>query len=253
MTTTDPVPPVRDPRRAALDRETAMLLAATEYRRYLDQLRVLDPGDWNRPTDCPLWDVREMATHSLGMARLVTSADELMRQVTTAAQRGPGVDHITALQVEEGAHLRPAQIVAAYAAGVEPAALGRRARAETMDERPMPEHHQVNGVAEGWTFGFLFDVILTRDTWMHRVDIARATGKELELTADHDGVLVADIVAEWAGRHGRPFALTLTGPAGGSFARGAAAPASELDAVEFCRIVSRRAPGAGLLETEVPF
>ena len=111
----------------------------------------------------------------------------------------------------------------------------------------------LNGAAERWTFGFLFDVILTRDTWMHRVDTAEATGKELELTADHDGVLVADVVAEWAGRHGLPFSLTLTGPAGGSFSRGSDGTEIELDAVEYCRILSGRAPGTGLLGTEVPF
>ena len=48
-----------------------------------------------------------------------------------------------------------------------------------------------NGVEEAWTFGFLFETILTRDTWMHRIDSAEATGRSLELTADHDGVLVA--------------------------------------------------------------
>jgi len=36
------------------------------------------------------------------------------------------------------------------------------------------------------------------------------------LTPDHDARIVADVVAEWAGRHGRPFTLHLTGPAGGS-------------------------------------
>lgn len=39
---------------------------------------------------------------------------------------------------------------------------------------------------------------------MHRIDISRATGRPLTLTADHDGVLVADVVHEWAGRHGTP-------------------------------------------------
>ena len=50
---------------------------------------------------------------------------------------------------------------------------------------------------------------------MHRLDIARATGHAPVLTADHDGVIVADVVAEWARRHGRPYRLELTGPAGG--------------------------------------
>ena len=60
-----------------------------------------------------------------------------------------------------------------------------------------------------------------------RLDIARAVGREAELTADHDGVLVADVVAEWAQRHGSPYRLHLTGPAGGSWAAGDDGPELE--------------------------
>lgn len=101
--------------------------------------------------------------------------------------------------------------------------------------------------------GYLLDVILTRDTWMHRVDIARATGRPLELTPEHDGRIVADVVAEWARRHGRPFTLHVEGPAGGTFTNGVDGEEITIDAIEFCRILSRRATGAGLLTQEVPF
>jgi hypothetical protein len=103
-----------------------------------------------------------------------------------------------------------------------------------------------------WTFGYLVETILTRDPWMH-IDLADATGQPLELTADHDGVLVADVAAEWAARHGEPCALTLTGPAGGSWSFGPHGPHLELDAIDFCRRVSGRAPAEGLLATQVPF
>jgi hypothetical protein len=59
-------------------------------------------------------------------------------------------------------------------------------------------------VDEPWTFGFVIDTILTRDCWMHRVDTSRATGRDPVLTADHDGIIVADVVAEWSSRYGRP-------------------------------------------------
>jgi uncharacterized protein (TIGR03083 family) len=79
-------------RRSALDRDTAMRLAATEYRRYLDQLRSLGDDDWSRPTDCPDWDVRAMATHNLGMAEMAASVREMVRQNVAAmrAQRREG-------------------------------------------------------------------------------------------------------------------------------------------------------------------
>ena len=87
---------------------------------------------------------------------------------------------------------------------------------------------------EPWTFGYLIDVILTRDPWMHRLDIAAATGTPPRLTAEHDGVIVANVVAEWADRHGKDFELTLTGKAGGTW-RPAQRPGWTLDAVDFCR------------------
>ena len=88
---------------------------------------------------------------------------------------------------------------------------------------------------------------------MHRVDLAQATGEPLELTPNHDGRLVADVVRDWADRHGRPFRLELDGPAGGSFAVGVGGEEHSLDAVEFCRILSGRGTGPGLLATRVLF
>jgi hypothetical protein len=99
----------------------------------------------------------------------------------------------------------------------------------------------------------LVDTILTRDPWMHRIDISRALQRPYEPTADHDGVLVADIVTEWAGRHGKPCELTLTGAAGGHWSFGAGGEAIELDAIEFVRTVSGRETGDGLLAIAVPF
>jgi hypothetical protein len=110
-----------------------------------------------------------------------------------------------------------------------------------------------NGTVETWRMGYLLDIILTRDTWMHRVDLARATGRELVLTPGHDGRIVADIVGEWARRHGQRFTLHLEGPAGGTYTNGPGGEEITIDTVEFCRILSGRAPGAGLLTQEVPF
>ena len=88
---------------------------------------------------------------------------------------------------------------------------------------------------------------------MHRIDIARATGAPRVLTPDHDSVLIADVVNEWADRHTQPFTLRLTGAAGGTWSRGCGGPDLELDAVDFCRTLSGRARGDGLLNTQVPF
>jgi hypothetical protein len=110
------------------------------------------------------------------------------------------------------------------------------------------------GVHIGWQpIGYLFDMGFTRDVWMHRIDIARAAGIPPELTPEHDGRIVADIVAEWSRRHGQPYTLDLTGPAGGDFhaGTGGGEPQS-VDAVEFVRILSGRAEGPGVLRHKLP-
>jgi len=103
-----------------------------------------------------------------------------------------------------------------------------------------------------WTFGYLFDVILTRDPFMHRIDITRATGVPMLATAGHEGVLVDDVVREWADRHGSPYTLELSGPAGGRWQVGQGERLA-MDAFDFCRAVSGRAPATGLLTAQVPF
>jgi uncharacterized protein (TIGR03083 family) len=244
-------------RRPALERTVAMRLAATEYERCLAQLRSLGADEWHRATDCPAWDVRQMAAHSLGMVEMAASIREGSRQRREATKRGGVfIDALTDLQVRERADWSPERIAERFAARGSKAAAGRRRTPGLVRRRPMPVPQHVNGDDELWTLGYLLDVILTRDPWMHRADIARATGRDMHLTPDHDALLVADVVAEWAERHGRPFDLHLTGPAGGTWSVGAGGPAYELDAVDFCRAVTRRPTSTtlnALMGTEVPF
>ena len=112
-----------------LDRATALRLAATEYGRYLDQLRSLGPDDWSRPTDCPAWDVRAMAAHNLGMAEMAGSLPEMVRQFVGAGRREEeGVDALTAYQVEGAADADPGRHRRAVRRVVPRAVRGRRRR-----------------------------------------------------------------------------------------------------------------------------
>jgi uncharacterized protein (TIGR03083 family) len=235
----------------------AMRLAATEYQRFVDLLHRLAPDDWAKPTDCPNWDVRDMVAHNLGSTEANASIREFAHQFRTSTKRAKTsgellVDELTALQVEDRASLSPDQLRRQFEHSAPRAVAGRRRMPGVLRRRvkvdtPPP--------FERMTLGYLCDTIFTRDVWMHRVDICRATANPIELTAAHDGRLVAAVVGEWAERHGQPYNLELEGPAGGQFRRGDDGERMTLDAVEFCRILSgRAAPSApGLLETEVLF
>ena len=238
--------------------ERAHTLARGEYERLVAQLRELESDDWSKPTDCPQWDVRAVAGHCVGMMSDFSSLRSVMRRMRAAGKDAKAtgsvmVEAMTAGQVAELAGLSVDALVA-RAEELTPKTADWRAHAPRLF-RMMPMKEHVGGQPETWRMRYLLDTVLTRDPWMHRVDIARATGRGPALMPEHDGVLVADAVAEWARRHGAPCTVTLTGPAGGVFVAGDGASGEEitLDAVEFCRIVSGRAAGHGLLTQEVPF
>lgn len=189
-----------NPRRAALDHELAIRLAVTEY----DRLRPrADPPTGKRVEG---------------------------RQ----AVRGATIDALTALQVAKNAELSTAELVQQMRLVGPKAARARRRIPGLVRNRKIPEPQSVGEVDEWWTFGYLFDVILTRDPFMHRIDIARATGLPPVATSDHEGVVVDDVVREWAGRHGKPVVVELSGPAGGRWDYGDGERIA-LDALDFCR------------------
>lgn len=229
-----------------------MTASAEEYRRIGELLAGLGDEDWRRRTDCPEWDVRELVAHLVGNAEMSASMREMGRQQKLGRRLrpgAPGIDGMTAVQVQERAEVPPAQLVRDLADVARRAVRARGRIPAPIRAVPIPFGPPLGTRP----LGYLMDRIYTRDAWMHRIDLARATGRPLELTPGHDGRIVADVVAEWAGVHGRPYALTLTGPAGGTFTRGSGGESITLDAVEFCRVLSGRGAGSGLLASQVPF
>jgi uncharacterized protein (TIGR03083 family) len=245
---------IPSPRRSTLDRDMAMRLASAEYARVSDVFDALTPAQWAAPTNCPPWDVRQMASHVLGMAEIAASPLEQRRQMRAAGRRGGDfVESLCDVQLEKHAQETPDEIKGAWKRTVPRAARGRRMIPGFMRRRAMPQMQVVNGAEEAWSVGFLTETILTRDPWMHRFDIAAATGVKPKLTADHDGVILDDLAREWAARHGQPVRLCLDGPGGGIWEFGSGGALLELDVLEFCRQTSGRSTPTGLTETQVPY
>ena len=240
---------------ASITHDEAERLAATEYDRLIGAIDALGADDWGRQTVNDLWDVKAMLGHVLGMMKGNADPAEMGRQQAVAGEQSQRngtfyIDELTGLQVREHADLSSEAVAAALKETAPKALAGRFGVPEAVLATPLNPGPPFKGE---WTLGFLLETILTRDTWMHRADLCQATGQEFVLTAEHDGRLVADVVREWAATHGQPFTLVLTGPAGGTYTQGQGGEHIELDAVEFCRILSGRGSGDGLLKTEVPF
>src|SRR4051812_8190619 len=176
-------------RRPGIDHAEAIRLAGEEFDRVVQMLRSLGNEDWTRPTACPGWDVRDLASHMLGMAEMVASVPEQVRQMSKVGRRmwaqrkdpgrGPMVDAMTAVQVDDRKQLTPEQIVERFAVVASKAARARGRIPDVIRRRKMPGDQPVGGKPESptepWTIGFLTDVVLTRDPWLHRSDIAEAT------------------------------------------------------------------------------
>jgi uncharacterized protein (TIGR03083 family) len=242
-----------------LTHDEAIRRQAHELDCTLALLRSLDGPAWTAVTDCPAWDVRAMYQHVLGACEAGASIRENVHQLRRArAHRkqhgGPLEAALSAVQVRERASLGPAQILERLTV-IAPKTLRGRARTPAF-VRNYAKLAVDGPVYETWKLGYLIDTIYLRDLWMHRADVAHALHRPLELSSDHDGRIVADIVAEWARRHGKPFVLDLTGPAGGTYAHRPDLPQTgpiSLDAVEFCRTLAGRGQATGLLTTIVPF
>lgn len=224
---------------APIDRDEMAGLAATEYERLFGLLEGLTDHEWHLQTVCGDWDIHQMVAHLLGAAEGNASIREAMSQLRRGRRwarehRRPEIDGINAIQVADREHHASRDLLERLQAVAPKAIRGRRI------PRPMRGISVGNPAGGRMTMGHLMDRVYTRDQWMHRLDICEAIGVEPTITADHDGRIIEDVVAEWASLEPGPWTLHLTGPAGGIYSIGTGGPTHHLDAVEYALIVSGR-------------
>lgn len=241
-----------------LSHREAMAMYAEEHNRFLTLIKSLSDEDWGQQTACSLWTVKDVVAHQAAHVVGLTSLRSLISQVMPPKlrpYRSKGMSILDAWnqsQVDLRSTYSPAQLIAEIGDNAEATLKGRDRllpavlRGITM---PMP------GLDQPRSPGYLFDVIFTRDMWMHRLDICNATGRKMPLDPAHDGRMVALIVRDLAeksrrGLDGRSAVLTLTGAAGGTYRIGSDdAPTAvvEIDTLTFCILTSGREKAANLL------
>lgn len=256
----DTVGPITDPHEAER-------IGLTAYELLVSDLERLRPDEWEQDTVCAPWTVADMVRHLLGAARANMSMVEMTRQQLHGVRHrkafgGNALDAVNDLQVREHRHLDPAATLDRLRAVYPRSVAVRTHRSRLFDRIAIPLDvggSTAPGMPTRLNMGRLFRVVYTRDVWLHRIDIARALGRALTLDTAADRRIVADVAREWADRHGRPFDLRLTGPAGGRYRRGDGGPTIDLDPAAFCWILSGRgepepgAPGADLLRQRIVF
>lgn len=233
----------------------AMQITAVENRKFGEQLRSFSIDDWTKSTDCALWNVRALAAHVVGSAAAQASPREFVRQVRAGrplvAEIGAKYwwDGMNELQVRERSKLTDAELIAEWDTGSAKALRSRIKMPGPIAKLPLLKLPPPVGRQP---VAYLFDIGFTRDVWMHRIDFAHATGRPFDADVDHDGRIMADIIAEWAGTHGEPFMLELDGPAGGRYAAGSGGELVRMDAIDFVTILAERGHGNGVLRHPLP-
>jgi uncharacterized protein (TIGR03083 family) len=233
----------------------AMQITEVENRKFATALRGVGPDDWAKPTDCARWDVKGLAAHVIGSAAGQASPREFIRQVRAGKPVVKEIgaefwwDGMNEIHVRERESASVEDLKAEWDDNSERAARARRRLPRPIAWLPLLKLPDPVGRKN---VGYLFDMGFTRDVWMHRIDLAVATATTWDADAEHDGRMVADMVAEWADTHGEPFSLTLTGPAGGQFTCGENGEHVEMDTLEFFRILAGRRVGEGVLRHPLP-
>lgn len=237
-----------------LTADEACHLLQVQLGRLLDLLEILDPADWLQPTACTLWTVKDMVAHQAGGYTSGLSYQEMFRQYRVILKPG-GLpeDAINELQVRQRIQQSPAELIAELRKAGPIAAHNWAYGFRLIKSIPFP--HPI----AGWrTLRYLMWVIHSRDTWMHRLDICRATGKSFVQDSQNDGRIVELVMQDVIQvlnyqLSGKTIQIDLTGPAGGTWLIGSGNPAAKLqmDTLEFNIYVSGRSTFAEAIDQAV--
>jgi uncharacterized protein (TIGR03083 family) len=227
---------------ARTDHDHAAELLRPEVRATEAMLHDLTPGEWRLPTDCERWDVHDIVAHLVGNAEITLDPDLMEQRAREGAARFPELYLLDAMNEMAAVAWRdrpPASLIDEHA----------RLWSQVIDALPtMPESARARTFDAGYpgvppfTFGYITDVILARDMWMHRVDICRATGRAC-VAGEHSRGIVEQVLRDlddmW---DGPPVVLELTAGVPGSWQIGAGSPVATVraDAVDFVRNLSGR-------------
>ena len=214
----------------------------------LSLLRGLDAADWERPTECEPWSVRDMVAHMIGWMEATTDPVVWGKQAvgTTRIKKEMGglrLDAANEYQIRIRRDLSTADLIARFEKGSRRFQMLRSVLGRAGVVIPFKEPFAGHWV----TIGYLAERVFSRDQFMHRIDISRALDRDVPVHAT-DKDLIADVVKEWAKRSHADALVRLAGEAGGGFILGYGGR-STIDApvYEFCRQLAGRPSDALVL------
>lgn len=220
------------------DAAEGVRIGRAQRSRLLAEAERLTDQQWRARTECPRWTVLDMVAHVVAATENTARPHRMALGLAFGPLRHRGdspLDAMNEVGIDRRRGWAADRLLADFRRAIPTAASPSWFRPLPIRGFGLPPHT---------TGATMADVILVRDVWLHRHDIARATGTIPDADAT-DALVVAQVVRD-LGRSwtGPSTLLALTGPEGGTWVLGPE-PGSlvALPAVDFMRHLSgRRVP-----------
>jgi len=224
------------------DRYRCRIHRDAELATWHDLLASIEGIEWHRRTVCDEWDVADIAGHLIGQAEDVLRPWSFPRRYRKARRVYPEVVRIDAhmmVQADEHRGTPPAELRTTFDRSWAKATRTIARYPEVIRRRSMT----FDGVT--FSLGYIHDILLARDLWMHRDDVCRALGRPFD-PGPYGGELIAQVMYDvidgpfWGERPA--VEVQLTGEGGGIYQLGRGEPVGRaaVDAVGYMRTVSGR-------------
>ncbi|WP_328518627.1 maleylpyruvate isomerase family mycothiol-dependent enzyme [Kribbella sp. NBC_00359] len=228
------------------DRQRCTVHRDAEIHAWHDLLASLEGAEWHRRTVCDAWDVADVAGHLIGQAEDVLRPWLFPLRDLKAKRKYPQavlLDAHMMIQADEHRGTPPAEVRASFDK-LWAKASRRIARNPALVRRIRVTLEGVPGF-ESIDLGYIQDILLARDLWMHRDDVCQGLGREFD-AGPYAEEIVAQVMYDvdagpfWGDRPA--VVLELTGQGGGTYRLGRDEPVGRatLDAVGYMRTLSGR-------------
>ncbi|MEV5964121.1 maleylpyruvate isomerase family mycothiol-dependent enzyme [Kribbella sp. NPDC051952] len=226
------------------DRAQCRVHRDTEIQAWHDLLASIDGDEWHRRTVCDAWDVADIAGHLIGQAEDVIRLSSFPRRFRKSKRVYPKARRFDAhmmVQADEHRGTSPAELRASFD-GLWAKAT-RRISSEPQLIRRFSMQVEDN---PRMSLGYIRDILLARDLWMHRDDVCQALGRSFD-AGPYADELIAQVIYDleasgpfWGDRPA--VVLELTGQGGGTYRLGRGEPVgrASTDAVGYMRMLSGR-------------
>jgi len=227
-------------------RERCRVHRDAEIEAWHGLLASLEGTEWQRRTVCDAWDVADIAGHLIGQAEDVIKPWSFPRRFRKGKRVYPGVPRFDAhmmVQADEHRGTPPAELRALFDRtwGKATRSISRNPeliRRVTMKVDDIPGFDRL-------ALGYVWDILLARDLWMHRDDVCQAVGRSFD-AGPYAEEIVAQVLYDvddgpfWGERPA--VVLELTGQGGGTYRLGRGEPVGRaaVDAVSYMRTISGR-------------